>query len=242
MQAIILAAGKGTRFEPLSLTKPKPLFSIFGKSILEHNLSQLKGLVDEALIIVSYKKELIQEAIGNEFEGIKIKYVFQKDLNGTGGGVRLTKKLIEDRFILLNGDDFYFRKDIKNAVNNFPCILVKEHDSPSEFGVVVEENGFVKSIVEKPEIPISNLVNTGLYFLPKTILNRKIRKSERGEYEFTDYIKFFIKENNLYAVRASNWFPTSYPWDIFNILEFLFNQKKKTSKIKKEKMSLLRTR
>lgn len=235
MQAIILAAGKGTRFEPLSLTKPKPLFSVFGQSILEHNLNQLKGLVDEALIIVSYKKELIQELIGSEFKGIKIKYVFQKDLNGTGGGVKLAKKLIKDNFVLLNGDDFYFRKDIKKAINNFPCILVKEYDNPSEFGVVVEENGFVKSIIEKPKDPISNLVNTGLYFLPKTILNRKIRKSERGEYEFTDYIKFFIKENNLYAVRANNWFPMSYPWDIFNILEFLFNQKEKTSKINKER-------
>jgi NDP-sugar pyrophosphorylase family protein len=57
MQAVILAAGKGTRFEPLSLTKPKPLFSIFGESILEHNLRQLKGLVDEAIVVVNYKKK-----------------------------------------------------------------------------------------------------------------------------------------------------------------------------------------
>ncbi len=235
MQAIILAAGKGTRFEPLSLIKPKPLFSVFGESILEHNLKQLKGLIKEAIIIVNYKRELIEELIGKEFEGIKITYVFQEDLNGTGGGVNLAKPLIKDKFLLLNGDDFYFKEDIERALKKFPCVLVEENKNPSSFGVIVEEEGFVRSIIEKPENPISNLVNTGLYFLPKTILDKEIEKSERGEYEFTDYIKSFIKNNRLSSVKAKNWFPASYPWDVFNALEFFFSKKKKSLKIKKEK-------
>lgn len=235
MQAIILAAGKGTRFEPLSLTKPKPLFSIFGESILEHNLKQLKGLVEEVIIIVNYKKEEIEESIGKEFEGMKIHYVFQEELNGTGGGVKYFYPLITDKFILLNGDDFYFKEDIERAINNFPCILVKEHNDPSSFGVIVEENGFVKSIIEKPEKPISNLVNTGLYFLPKSILEKDIQKSERGEYEFTDYIKLFIKENKLNVVIGNNWFPASYPWNVFDALDFFFSKKNKSIRIKKEK-------
>lgn len=235
MQAIILAAGNGTRFEPLSLTKPKPLFSIFGESILEHNLKQLKGLIEEAIIVVNCKKELIENLIGQEFEGIKIKYVFQKDLNGTGGGVKLAKPLVKNNFLLLNGDDFYFKKDIEKALKSFPCILVKEHSNPSNFGVIVEEKSIVKSIIEKPEKPVSNLVNTGLYFLPKNIIDKEIEKSERGEYEFTDYIKNFIKNNNLFAVKANVWFPASYPWDIFDSLDFFFAEKKKTQKIKKEK-------
>jgi len=76
MQAVILTAGKGTRFEPLSLTRPKPLFSVLGESILEHDLRQLKGLVDEVIIV--YSSESIKEKIKEEFEGMKIKYVFRK--------------------------------------------------------------------------------------------------------------------------------------------------------------------
>jgi bifunctional UDP-N-acetylglucosamine pyrophosphorylase/glucosamine-1-phosphate N-acetyltransferase len=240
MQAIILAAGKGVRFEPLSLTKPKPLFSIFGQSILEHNLKQLKGLVDEAIITVSYKRELIEQKIGKEFEGIKIKYVLQEELNGTGGGVKTFYPFIKDKFILLNGDDFYFKKDIEKAIKNFPCILVKEHNNPSNFGVVIEEEGFIKELIEKPANPASNLVNTGLYCLPKVILETNIEKSERGEYEFTDYIKKFVKNSRLRIVKADNWFPASYPWDVFNALEFFFNSMKKSLKIKKEKGAVIK--
>jgi bifunctional UDP-N-acetylglucosamine pyrophosphorylase/glucosamine-1-phosphate N-acetyltransferase len=235
MQAIILAAGKGTRFEPLSLVRPKPLFSVFEESILEHNVKQLKGLVKEVVIVVNYKKELIKEKIGNNFEGINIKYAFQEEINGTGGSLLSVKSLLKDKFILLNGDDFYFKKDIEKVLDNFPCILVKEHSNPSNFGVIIEEEGFVSEIIEKPENPHSNLVNTGLYFLPKTITEEKIEKSQRGEYEFTDFLKKFIKNNRLRIVKAKEWFPASYPWDILDALELLFNNKKKSLKIKKEK-------
>jgi len=234
MQAIILAAGKGTRFEPLSLTTPKPLFSVMGESILEHNLRQLKGLIHEVFIIINYKKELIKELIGDNFEGIKIKYILQEELNGTGGAIKLCYPLIKDQFLVLNGDDFYFKEDIEKAIKRFPCVLVKEHENPSAFGIVFEEEGIIKNIIEKPENPTSNLVNTGLYFLPKNILSIEIDKSERGEYEFIDYIKSFIKENKLFIVKADNWFPASYPWDVFNALECLFSKKKKTFKAKRE--------
>lgn len=63
MQVVIMAAGKGIRCYPLTITKPKPLLKIVNKTILEHNLEQLKGLVDEAIIIVGYKKEMISEKI-----------------------------------------------------------------------------------------------------------------------------------------------------------------------------------
>lgn len=235
MQAVILAAGKGTRFKPLSLIRPKPLFSVMGESILEHNLKELKGLVDEAIIVVGYKSDLIKEKIKEEFGGIKIKYVLQKDLNGTGGGVKLAYPFLQDKFLVLNSDDFYSREDIKRALKKFPCLLVKEHENPSNFGVVLEKEGLVKELVEKPVNPVSNLVNAGLYFLPKSILEAQTEKSERGEYEFTDFIKNFIKENGLYVAKAEAWFPASYPWDVFDALEYLFQSRKAKNKGKKEK-------
>ena len=91
MQAIILAAGNGIRFLPLSSNRPKPLFSLFDKSILEHNLSELKGIVDEVIIVVGYKKEMIIDKIGNNFDGIKITYIEDKEITGTASAVKITK-------------------------------------------------------------------------------------------------------------------------------------------------------
>lgn len=227
MQAIILAAGNGIRFSPLSENKPKPLFSFLNKSIIEHNLSELKGIVDEVIIVVGYRKEMIIDKIGNNFEGIKITYIEDKEISGTASAVKLAKGIIKDNFILLNGDDFYFKSDIKKLKS--PGILAREHRNPSSFGVVVKEDNYLKDIIEKPSDPVSNLVNTGLYFLPKEILDIEVEKSLRGEYEFTDCIKKYNQKINVY--EADHWFPNSYPWDVFNAFSYLFSKREKRKRI-----------
>lgn len=240
MQAIILAAGKGTRFLPLSETRPKPLFSIFGKSILEYNLDELDGLVDEVIIIVGYKKEMIIEKIGNKYGKTKITYIEDNKIEGTGSSAKLVHPHLKDRFLLLNGDDFYSKDDIKKAIDKCPSILVKEHENPSCFGVIDEEEGYAKNITEKPTQPVSKLVNSALYCLPKTIFDYEIEKSARGEYEFTDYIRKFIHEKKLHICEASFWSPASYPWDIFDVVPYLFNKQKKERKGKIEKGAVLK--
>ena len=71
MQAVILAAGKSTRTYPLTLTKPKPLLKVANKTLLEHNLENLNNIVDEAIIIVGYRKNLIKKHIGNKYKNIR---------------------------------------------------------------------------------------------------------------------------------------------------------------------------
>ncbi|MFA5431378.1 MAG: bifunctional sugar-1-phosphate nucleotidylyltransferase/acetyltransferase [Candidatus Paceibacterota bacterium] len=239
MQAIILAAGKGIRFLPLSEVKPKPLFSIFGKSILEYNLDELDGLVDEVIIIVGHKKEMIMDCIGKKHGKMKITYIEDVKIEGTGSAAKLAHSHLKDRFLLLNGDDFYSKDDIKKAIDKYPSILVKEHDNPSCFGVIDEEEGYAKNIIEKPAQPVSKLVNSALYCLPKTIFNYEIEKSARGEYEFTDYVRKFIQEKKLHICEASFWFPASYPWDIFDVVSYLFSKQKKEKKGKIEKGAVL---
>ncbi len=240
MQAIILAAGKGTRFAPLSESRPKPLFSVFGKSILEYNLDELDGLVSEVIIIVGYKKEMIIEKLGKKYGSIKMTYIEDDKIEGTGSSAKLALSHLKDKFLLLNGDDFYSKEDIKKAINKCPSILVKEHENPSCFGVIDEEEGYAKNIIEKPSQPVSKLVNAALYCLPKTIFDYEIQKSARGEYEFTDYIKKFIHEKKLHICEASFWMPASYPWDIFDVVPYLFEKQKKERKGKIEKGAVLK--
>ncbi len=216
MKAVILAAGKGTRLEPLSCVKDKPLLKIMGKTILERNLDELQGLVKEAILIIrpSQRGAAVVALFGEEYNGIKIKYVVQKKPLGTGNAAKSALEFLEDKFLLLNGDDLYSREDIKEVLKKFPCILVKEVKDPRAFGVIESTDGIVENFVEKPKRPKSNLANIGLYFLPKSIFDYKIQKSPRGEYEITDYIRNFIKDNKLYFKKARTWLPISYCWNV----------------------------
>ncbi|HDL74961.1 MAG TPA: glucose-1-phosphate thymidylyltransferase [bacterium] len=227
MIAIILAAGKGIRMQPLSLTKPKPLLKINNKSVLEHNLEQLNGLVNEVILVIGYKGEMIKNLIGDKFKNIKIRYVWQKKHLGTGDAAKKAMPYIKDRFILMNGDDLYEKNDIKNCLKKFPSILLAKSKNPESFGVAITSENYVENLAEKPKSPTSNLVNTGFYFLDKSIFNFKIKKSKRGEYEFTDYIKKLIRKEKLYFGLAKNWIPLSCSHNLLDANEFLLKKIKK---------------
>ncbi len=224
MIAIILVAGKGLRMRPLTLFRPKPLLEISNKTILEHNLGQLDGIVKEAVLVIGYKGEMIKGFIGNQFKNIKIRYVLQKKRLGTGHAVKKAIPYIKDKFILMNGDDLYNRNDIKRCIKKFPSILLAKVEKPENFGVVITSKNIVKSLIEKPKKPVSNLVNCGFYFLDKSIFNFKIKKSSRGEYEVTDYIKKLIEKEKLYWVNAQKWIPIFPCLEVFKENEFLLKK------------------
>lgn len=234
-QAVILAAGEGTRLRPLTLTKPKPLLPIANTYTLKHNLEQLPAKVREVILIVGYKKEIIRKEIGESFKGMKIRYVAQERQRGTGDAAKKAAPFLENRFLLLYGDDLYDKEDIKRCIFKNPSVSLKRVENPSNFGVVVVRGKKVIKLAEKPKKPLSNLVNSGLYFLDKSIFNFKIKKSKRGEYEFTDYLKQLIEENKLYFSLAKNWLPISQIWNLFDANELLLSKisRKISGKIEK---------
>lgn len=216
MQAVILAAGKSTRTYPLTLTKPKPLLKIANKTLLEHNLDNLLGIVDEVIIIVGYKKNLIKKYIGSKYNDIEIKYVEQKQQLGTGHAALLAEPLIKDRFILMAGDDIYSKKDINNSIKYRYSILVNKTKKWRNFGVVTEKKNVLADFVEKPEKFVSDLINTAYYVLDKSIFRylHLIKKSGRNEYEFPDALKLLSKDDSVHCIRATQWLPIVYPWDL----------------------------
>lgn len=232
MQAVILAAGKSTRTYPLTLTRPKPLLKIANKTLLEHNLNNLVGFVDEAIIIVGYKKNLIKKCIGNKYENIKIIYAEQKKQLGTGNALLKAEKHINNNFISLYGDDVYFKTDFKNVLKNKYSILVKNVKNPKNFGVVIEKEGILMDLIEKPQKFVSNLANTGLYKLDKKIFKiiKNLKKSKRGEYELTDAIKNLAREENVYCVKSKQWFPIGYPLDLLKADKSLRKSKNSVGK------------
>ena len=219
MQAVILAAGKGTRIMPFTCTRPKPMIPVANKPILQHNIEQLFGLVDEIIIIVNYLEDSIRDYFGSEFSGMKIRYIRQDEPLGTGHAVLQAEKLVKGRFIVMYGDDLYHRDDIKRCLKHDLCALAKEVDSPERFGVFVVKGGKVAGLVEKPDKPESNLANTGVYVLDKSIfpILKDVKKSTRGEYELTDALLELSKSKDVFCEAVGRyWIPVGYP---FNILE-----------------------
>ncbi len=225
IKAVILAAGWGTRMKPLTFTKPKPALSVAGKTVIEHNLDQLSGLIEEVIIVVGYKEEVIRDIVGDEYKGVKVKYVEQEKQLGTGDAARTALPFLDEEFLILNGDDLYKRKDIEKVLENNPSILVKEVNDPTGYGQVSVKNGLVKELIEKPEQPVSNLINIGCYFLNKEFFERELEKSSRGEYEIVDFLKFFIeKDGEIHCIQANHWFPITYPWHLLNANEVLLTE------------------
>jgi bifunctional UDP-N-acetylglucosamine pyrophosphorylase/glucosamine-1-phosphate N-acetyltransferase len=238
MQAVILAAGKSTRTYPLTLTKPKPLLKVANKTIIEHNLKQIEGFVDEVIIVIGYKSEMVKRFLGNKFGKVKIKYVIQNEALGNADALKLASKKIKGKFILMFGDDLYSKKDIELLLKYDNAMLAKKVSNPECFGVLKTNRGIFCKVAEKPKRFISNLVNIGCFVFSKEIFNvlDKIKLSKRGEYELTDAYNLFAKKKKIKVVQARDyWLPLTYPWSLLEangfILSRIVSQKGKGSKI-----------
>ncbi len=227
MQAVILAAGKSTRTNPLTLTRPKVLLPVANKTILQHNLENLKGFIDEAIIIVGYKKEMIEEYFGKKFQGIKMTYVEQKEQLGTGHAVLPAEDYVSGRFIVMNGDDIYHRDNIKDILDYDYSLLVEKVKDPSRFGIWIVEDNKIKDFAEKPKKFISDIANCGMYILDKRIFDeiRKLKKSEREEYELNEAVNSFAKKVEVkYVVSNGKWLPIGYSWNLLEVNEMLLKE------------------
>ncbi len=218
MQAVILCAGKSTRTYPLTLSRPKPLLPLVNKSILEWNLAELEGVVEEAVLIVGYKAEMVKEAIGDRFGSIRIVYTEQQQQLGTGHAVLQAADRLRGPFLVLNGDDVYSRDDFLRLSGAQAAALVCEVANPSLYGVYqVDADGRVLDLEEKPAKPKGNLANLGCYKFPLEVLQylRNTPRSERGEIEITSAIRALAMDRPFYAVRRSGrWLPTGFAWDL----------------------------
>ncbi len=223
MKAVILAAGKSTRTYPLTVNKPKALLKVASLAIIEHTLLQLQGVVDDVVMVVGFGAEQIKQKLGSSCGKIRLSYVFQKEQLGTGNALVAAKGGVSGKFLLLMGDDMYDKADIKRCIRHKYCILSKKVDDITSFGEVVDRNGFLQNIREKPESATTGLANTGLYVVDDKIFAaaENLGKSSRGEYEITDAIKELAKKEKVAVEKAEFWIPLTYPWSLLNANEAL---------------------
>jgi NDP-sugar pyrophosphorylase family protein len=225
MKAILLAAGLGTRMRPLTDEKPKQLLEVLGRPLLDHIVGVLPSEVTELVIVVGYKKEMIQAYMGLEFMGRKVTYIEQEKPTGTAHALALAKHLLApgERFVFILADDIYDQASIKLALGHERSLLVAEVSDPSRFGIVIAdaENKIV-DFEEKPEHPKSNLAATGLFVLDTHIFDYPADPHPiNGEYFLTSSVQKMIKDYPVYIERASMWIPIGYPEDLKKAEEIL---------------------
>lgn len=217
MQAIILAAGKGTRMRPITDTIPKPLVPLAGKPLLYYTFAALPKKITEVILVIGYLGAHIQRLCGTSYQGRKIRYVMQKKALGTARALECCKPFIikNEPFLVMYADDLYKKKDVANLLAHPLAMLVKEVENPRAFGVVTcDANNCVTGLIEKPEHPVSNLANIGVYVLDDRIFHYEPRQHTNGEYYLTDSIAQLAKHHPIIAIPASFWVPIASPEDI----------------------------
>ncbi len=217
MQAVILAAGRGKRMLHLTDNIPKPMVKIDGKPILEHKLDILPKEVDEIIFIVGYYGECIMNYFGCCFKGKKIKYIFQKELNGTGGALHLAKGMLKNKFFVMNGDDFYHKQDLKKMLKHNFSILGFKVDNPSRFGVIkTDKKGNMIEVIEFPKDNKYKLVNTGAFVLNKKFFEYDLIPKKAGDRELglPQTLAQMSKDHKIKVVKARAWYPIGNPEDL----------------------------
>ncbi len=181
MQAVILAGGEGTRLRPLTSTVPKPVVPLVDRPFIAYMLEWLRGHgVDDVVMSCGFLASGVRNVIGDGGEyGVRLRYVEEPRPLGTGGAVKFAEDLLDERFLMLNGDvltDLDLSAQIamheeKGARCTLALIGVED---PSAYGLVRRhDDGSVKEFLEKPspDQVDTNLISAGAYVMERDVLS-----------------------------------------------------------------------
>ena len=178
--AILLVGGFGTRLMPLTKNTPKPMLTVAGVPVTEHQLAMAKAAgITEIVLATSYLSEVFIPYFGDGSKwGMKIKYAVEKEPLGTGGAIRNAAKLLDtnESVVILNGDvlsSHNLSEQIRQheAHDADVTLHLTEVEDARAFGCVpTDGDGRVSAFLEKMENPVTNQINAGCYvFNPRVI-------------------------------------------------------------------------
>jgi len=219
MRAIIPVAGVGTRLRPHTHSLPKVLLSVAGKPILGHILDKLLAEgITSATIVVGYMGDLVETYVRENYD-FDVEFVQQPVREGLGHSIYLAKDALGDDPVLIILGDTIFEVDLRPVLASETSALgVKSVEDPRRFGVVEMQGETVSHLVEKPEVPPTNLAIVGLYFIkhPRLLvecLEQLVAEDRRtrGEYQLTDALQMMIDRGERFTtfpVEGSHDAPT----------------------------------
>jgi glucose-1-phosphate thymidylyltransferase len=218
MKVIVPVAGKGTRLRPHTHTKPKSLVRVAGKPILGHLIDRIRSLpMDELILIIDpdESKEASIRQYLDETAPVAVRYVRQTELKGPAHAISLARDYI-DQEVLIIFNDTLFDTDLSqlDTHQSDGMIWVREVEDPRRFGVIELEGSRIVRLVEKPEVPPSNLAMIGMYYLKDGpgLMKRIDQVMQRGqtvkgEFYLPDPLQLMIDEGyHLEAASVEGWY------------------------------------
>lgn len=180
MNSVIMAGGEGSRLRPLTCDVPKPLTRLAGRPVIEYILDLLeKGGCEKAVLTLGYlPAEITDHFITQKYKNIDLEFSVEESPLGTAGSVKKAAKDFKSDFLVISGDcicDFDLKEIYDSHISRGAdiTIVTTEVDDPREYGLIsTDDNGFVKSFVEKPSFKnaFTNKANTGVYVVSPKVL------------------------------------------------------------------------
>ena len=211
MDAVILAAGLGTRLRPHTSSVPKPLLPVQGRPILDWIIGALPREVDRLVVVTNYLAEQIDAYLARQTHVRNWATVRQEVPRGTGDALHSCRQHVtSDRLLVLNGDDLYGSADLATLAAKPAGILAHPVDEARKWGVVTpkaSDPGLMDRLEEKPDRDGPALANIGAYVFPRSVFDIPLTLSKRNEYEITEAVDVLAKRGPFHVVRATFWFP-----------------------------------
>lgn len=204
MKVILPVAGTGTRLRPFTLTRPKCLLSVAGKTLLEHICDSFASLnISGKILVAGYLSDCIETFV-KEKNWLNTDIVLQQNPQGLGEAISLCMPIVsDDEPLLIILGDTLFEADLSflaNAKTN--VLLTRKVKDPRRFGVAVkDESGKVTKLVEKPQQFVSDEALVGIYYIKdvaalRNSLNYLIENNirTRGEFQLTDALQKMVED------------------------------------------------
>jgi NDP-sugar pyrophosphorylase family protein len=209
MEAVIMAAGLGTRLRPHTETTPKPLLLVQGRPILDWIIAALSPQVNRLVVVVNYLAEQIDAYLKQQPHISDYVTVRQEVPRGTGDAFRSCfPQLMGDKYLVMNADDLFAASDLDKLCQHEAGLLVHPVETPKLFGIAFQRpDGTLEKLVEKPDLTGTQLANVGVYLFPKKVKELNLELSPRGEYEITDYVSQLASNGPVQVVSARFWLP-----------------------------------
>ena len=182
MQAVILVGGEGTRLRPLTSTVPKTVVPLVDRPLIVYMLEWLRSHgVDDVIMSCGFLATGVRDVLGDGSQlGIRLRFVEEPEPRGTAGALKYAEELLDERFLMLNGDVLtdldltaqIAQHEATGAVGTLALVPVPD---PSSYGLVsLRDDNSVEEFLEKPspDEPITtNLISAGAYVLQRSVLD-----------------------------------------------------------------------
>lgn len=214
MQIVLPVAGFGSRLRPQTWSKPKPLVTVAGKTLIDHVLDRLAVLDPERVVFITgYLGDQIEEHVRSHYAFDSV-FVEQEEMLGQTHAILQARGAVSGPILVLF-PDMIFEADLTTVQTTDAdgMLWVKQVEDPSRFGVVVKEGDRVVRLVEKPDEPVSNLAVMGIYYFREaerliSTIERQIEADmmTKGEYFLADAIQLMIDDGAMFTTSdATVW-------------------------------------